>query len=888
MSPYYSDLQALKAEYANLQTKLKLTQQTLHGSYQDSVVAQERSKRVETDMGRMRIQMDSLLKKHLDHHPEREWLVQELAELQARFEVELEYRRVLEQKHAALQKEYLRQRLNHTLAAGTGTATVATAATAATAATRSLWMSKSCSALTVSTSATTIGAAATATSSTATSPTLSTRSSSTFVSFFRGVRSTSEGRKSQSSLHIEGSPHLQGVEGGDIEIKVFREKSLKTDREEEEEEEEEGNLHRRTREQVLKREFYEKLQDENVALKMEIEDLRHRYTAEKDSVKGYMSLFEGLQKKQASALAVSQSEIELLRGTIQEQARRLESYERLNRTFAATLNIQVVDLETLTNESCRERVLRAQTEQDMAALLEGSLLILERLFTNVQGASEKLGRVLEPIRQTIQHLEIPSIESEWEQCEQGVQMVMKGLSRSLITQQELQEIELRMGGGELTNGNNRTNSNTRLDPTTHRGSASSTHSALSVYWTQRSPSNRTNNTGGALFDQRDAILTLDNSYSQEIFIWRRSVADTFLEECVKSVENLAREKREFQTRLVELTQQLTFQSERKHSSPDKEQEDPANVQQQKQDTAAQTESAPAEVVNVVDLQIEHRNEDELQLATKRVRQLESIIKKVLEWGEDPVHGNMVNDVLAPGIPNHPFPDVLMEQQPLAITNTEETTNQSHYSSNRDNSQEREKLQALIQLIRQELLSSTVQDNDTNASFSPVIQEMVKETQTPTTTTCNCHQRNTSSSSLLSTSSSTYSLSSTASSCATSTSQRSSCKITGVSIPASPGLLGGIGGPDGKTVLDVDALCRDLAFRSFPQRHHWSKSRSGRTDAFSSLLAWNPVAAAVPVGSDCTGASSTITTKTNDTQRTFFMSYIPTATMMQHSLSSKEC
>ncbi|KAK3831260.1 MAG: hypothetical protein JOS17DRAFT_744774 [Linnemannia elongata] len=50
---------------------------------------------------------------------------------------------------------------------------------------------------------------------------------------------------------------------------------------------------------------------------------------------------------------------------------------------------------------------------------------------------------------------------------------------------------------------------------------------------------------------------------------------------------------------------------------------------------------------------------------------------------------------------------------------------------------------------------------------------------------------------------------------------SSTKLGSLSTPSSPG-LGGIGGPDGQTLLDVEALCRDLAFRSFPTQHQWSK------------------------------------------------------------------
>ena len=57
----YRDLQTLQADHAALYTQLKMTQQTLQHSYQDQVMAQERSKRAETDSGRLRTQMDDIL-----------------------------------------------------------------------------------------------------------------------------------------------------------------------------------------------------------------------------------------------------------------------------------------------------------------------------------------------------------------------------------------------------------------------------------------------------------------------------------------------------------------------------------------------------------------------------------------------------------------------------------------------------------------------------------------------------------------------------------------------------------------------------------------------------------------------------------------------------------
>jgi hypothetical protein len=52
-------------------------------------------------------------KKHVDHHPERESLVQHLADLQTWLSLELGARRVLEQEHSLLQHELIRYRLNN-------------------------------------------------------------------------------------------------------------------------------------------------------------------------------------------------------------------------------------------------------------------------------------------------------------------------------------------------------------------------------------------------------------------------------------------------------------------------------------------------------------------------------------------------------------------------------------------------------------------------------------------------------------------------------------------------------------------------------------------------------------------------------------------------------
>lgn len=295
-----------------------------------------------------------------------------------------------------------------------------------------------------------------------------------------------------------------------------------------------------------------------------------------------MSLFESLQKKQSNALAVAQAEIDLLRSTIQEHKLRLESRETLLQTFAATVNSQAVEIEILTRDASRERTARAKIEQEIASLLEASLLMLERLFANVdQTVRSGLVRVLDPIRQTIHHLEIPSILQEWDLCEQGVLRIVNDLARSLVYQQEVQERGLEGGGdgdgagsssgstgSTLIKANNSAsnsgsssafsgnNNNGVRNP---RNSISSTHSVMTTYSTNSSGNNtyRSHQEEGP----EESMLILNNNFSQQVFVWRKITADTFLEECVKSVEDLAQERRELQTRIVELTRVIVEQDE---------------------------------------------------------------------------------------------------------------------------------------------------------------------------------------------------------------------------------------------------------------------------------------------------------------------------------------
>ena len=207
--------------------------------------------------------------------------------------------------------------------------------------------------------------------------------------------------------------------------------------------------------------------------------------------------------------------------------------------------------------------------------------MLERLYTNVdQTVRSGLVRVLDPIRQTIHHLENPRILQEWDLCEQGVQRIVNDLVRSLVYQQEVQERGLEGGGGDsagsssgstgstLVKASNNTsnrsisssfsgnNNNGVRNP---RNSTSSTHSAMTAY----STNSNGNNTYKSHQEEgpEESMLILNNNFSQQVFVWRKFTADTFLEECVKSVEDLAQERRELQTRIVELTRVIVEQDE---------------------------------------------------------------------------------------------------------------------------------------------------------------------------------------------------------------------------------------------------------------------------------------------------------------------------------------
>ncbi|KAG0057779.1 hypothetical protein BGZ83_003678 [Gryganskiella cystojenkinii] len=937
--PYFRDLQILQTDHAALYTQLKLTQQTLQHSYQDLVMAQERSKRAETDSGRLRNQMDNIMKKHMDHHPERETLVQELGDLQNRYEIEIGARRALEKEHSFLQHELLQYRLSH---GGDGQQNSRVLMPPPPPA----------------------SPASSFSGGGGPSPTSSIRSST--FSFLSG--SSSGRRKNRPSLNLgnnnnERAPSVKSMRMTETEEILLSSPSTLPPLPQTpstpstpsrgwtaahmmtplrdgtgnsassmygdgsgmqivQDPDHENLLRIQTQlpswEQLeTDKILYDQLREENVSMRMELNDLRHRNQAEKNSIKSYMSLFESLQKKQANALTVAQAEIDLLRSSLQEHILRLDSRETLIQTFAATVNSQAIELESLTKKSARDTASRAQLEQEMASLLEAALLILERLFSNVERTRSRIGECLDPVRQTIQHLEVPSILQEWETSEQGVRLVMNDLARSLIRRQELQESELTTGTVPSLSPSDRMmmalpspTSSTFGETMGWKGqnqgrrgsnlSTASNSSQQSHIGSSTRPAHLTLNTTLGKDNSESDLLVLDNAASQEVFVWRKFMADSFLEDCVKSVESLATEKRELQTKIVELTRTVVDQEERRrleevHAKKNKNRNKEIETEKEKADSSHQDAAvATEEHVVVTNNPIPESDIDQEQEVEKieakeinddlrsRTERLESILKKVLEWTEAQTAAssstptkerltdkvvdakisaetrNIEDDILALGISS---PLTVMRAE-FSLTNSTPNTNTRDQvladalpgvvtsssiplGSTSDNSGN---LRTLVEMIRFELSKPAppgqVTDQVQKHQPPQVISTLQQSSSFPFSATAAglvspsySSASSSSSSSAYSTSASGYFFASTTTT-TTTTATTSTLGRLWYSTPlVSPGFS-----PTGE-ITDMDALCRDLAFRNFPRQHQWSKRRSSRdltgSSAGSTMLPLDP-------------------------------------------------
>ncbi|KAF9571872.1 hypothetical protein EC968_010600 [Mortierella alpina] len=917
MDPYYRDLQALKADHTALYNQLKLTQQTLQLSYQDQVIAQERSKRSERDSARLRVHLDTILKKHVEHHPEREALAQQVAELQAKLDAELGSRRVLEQEHIHLQQELLNCKLNSAVAkSGRGpTSTAATSRSPSpTASVRSLTLSSFLGGATrryrnslSNGSQNAYGVTAANANGLHTHEVLQQQQ--------QQQQHQQHQQQHQQEALVSSSPqrlsghHTYGATDFDMQTAQDLDPESLTA----------FQTQLPTCEQLeAEKLFYGKLREENIAMKMELLDLRHRNKIERDSIKGYMSLYESLQKKQSNALAASESEIDLLRNALQGHILRLESRESLIRTFAATVNSQAVDLEILTKEASRERTARARCEQEMASLLEASLLMLERWYSNVDQTFARLHDILSPVRQTIEHLEIPSILQEWDQCEKGMQRVLADLAQSLVMQQQSQERELTLAADHkaesfYTDVNAQSRSFNTASAIKNRRSTE--YSQAAVTSTALNHANNTGTKDGDIrFSEVENTQVFPDSYSQQVFVWRKFNADSFLEECVKSVEKLAHEKRELQMKVAELTRAVTEQDENRRLReitprarvvvPEKQdssaevvdckdsidlEEVKINKEEEKQTEALGNAPSKSEALQLSETRPNdegREGEDEKSdhpvfetieneassnaLGDPRKQQLESIMKQLLKWSETQTArkrspSRVAEDhVLSLGISD--LSNLPAATLSTAVQTGVEQTEKHVRASSVSSTGGQKDLETFIQMIRQ-----VVGHDPTNHNVSEVTQESLapqvesspklaeselystgkrlKSHPGPITTLPSCPTFaapaacSPSSTTTTTTPSSSYSLSVSSASTASISSSSSyfphTVSLGGLSTPSSPG-LGGFGGPDGKTILDMDALCRDLAFRSFPRQHQWSKSRSlGQKDkrTHAAQLTW---------------------------------------------------
>ncbi|KAF9172749.1 hypothetical protein BGX20_004968 [Mortierella sp. AD010] len=888
MDPFYRDLQALQSDHSSLLSKLKQMQQMLQGSYQELTMAQQRSKRAETDSRRLRAQMDIILKKHVDHHPERELLVQQLSELQSRLDLELGSRKALEREYSALHQEFLRHKLNNaTTAPSTGLSTTTVTATSPS------------------------------------SPPISVRSLP-FSSFLRGGRSAYR-KSNRNSSESEQPPSVKNPRFTENNEEVLSPQEQQqvpptpasSHHHQQQQKQEDDGDGKKTKsgyeqdqetistqlqfEAQKQKQFCEKLQEENAAMRIELQDSRHRYKAEKDFIKSYMSLFETLQKKQSNALAVSQSEIELLRSTIQEQHLCLNARESLVQAFAATVNSQAVDIEILTNQSCRDQAALAKVEQELALLFEASLMMLERWFGNVQQTKEKLESCMDPIRQKILQSGCSNVTQEWEKFEAGVRGLIDELARSLMKQQAAQDLELEAGV---------VNTNYYSTKAYHRerrlgGCTSPSYSSTSMMATFGN--DNSNNNNSALYisnysngeSRKMAVettpLVFDNTRSQEVFVWRKFTADTFLENCVKSVENLAQERRKLQIRLAELTQLLAVQEERRgrclgsgEDNNERTKESTENLQQEKNEKS-ELEKTDNEDKNV-DAE-EHQTAKTAETATdnaKRAEQLEAILKKVLEWGDRyhsppnsrgasktvAVIDDLEDEISSLGILNGVLSGDSLKQQPLPLNQALDAMRVEMGTTASDSTSRHQNLEALLQWVRQQMSSSGGEPFEISEKYEkteePSADSQVELETTKDNSLSNSLNSFGSNSSIDNNSGTTrlkirpeaittspsigYSSASPSpnSSCYTAPSSASSCSSTssyfpnrvnigGLAMPKlSPG-LGGLG-PDGKApILDMDAFCSDLAFRSFPKQHQWSISRGGTSKDVTTLLqTWSPV------------------------------------------------
>ncbi|KAF9433494.1 hypothetical protein BGZ76_009398, partial [Entomortierella beljakovae] len=782
MDPYFRDFKALQTDHNTLLDKLKQMQQMLQGSYQELSMTQQRSKRAEADSGRLRAQMDIILKKHTDHHPERESLVQQLLELQSQLQSEIGSRKDLEREYAILDKEFTKFKLDNPT------------------------ISASASISPPSNSNSNSNSSNGSAQNNSPSPLASPISiiSLPFSSFLRGGRKSQKASISDENIRVsssasvkslrfteneDGSNHRDFLQEPTTPLQPSSSSSNKSHEQQLQQEQEECPKPTIEECNALKQ-FCDKLQEDNVAMKLELVDLKHRYNSEKDSIKSYMSLFESLQKKQSNALAISQSEIELLRSNLQEQYLCLNAREGLIHSLVATIASQSVDLEILTNQSCRDQAALAKVEQELSLLFEASLTMLERWFGNLQLVREKLGNFIIPLDETIrknsnnnnlennqhdddQHDYQIKVLLEWEKFETGLKDLMDGLAKSLMKQQIAQDKELETGVVSSQYYYSTKAYYQQERKQRKRTSSSFSNSSISAVFNNNSSSSSSSNKEGIAniaplddANQSDnsvkdiSSMAFDNTKSQEVFVWRKFTADSFLENCVMSVENLAQERRKLQMRLVELTQLLSENDQSGQQvgggagggveCKDKsngltlatanettiiEVVEPKRVDIQDNSTSTEEEIQESTKIEKQDIGVDAMDQT-VSDSEKRAQHLEAILNAMMKFKEDcqnskqglsNTHRNLEDEVLSLGISEGSSQGECFAQQQQQLSQSQPlTVMRADLNLTRDSTLPLQDIESMFEWIQKELTHSSEKSLRVNVKEHEIVENHSKD------------------------------------------------------------------------------------------------------------------------------------------------------------------
>ncbi|KAF9166784.1 hypothetical protein DFQ26_006879 [Actinomortierella ambigua] len=625
MNPYHRDLLALQQDFAQNQAQLKLTQQTLQQTYHDLMLAQEQKRKAESDAIQLRLQWDNVVKKHLDHLPERQLLVQQVAELKEELERERQFRTTLQNERGAYIQEILKLKADvHSLKATANTTSSSSPSIFAAPPTRrsssssnsggggvvGFFFSRQSTSSSLSHPPAARAPASPPSSSLVSSspppppvriiqPTKHAQSSPHHPSPPAAPSSALSPTASLDSSHYSGSNNPWSSDGSRTS---FSASSASHDESLEFLEAEKA--------------YYEQLRQENAALVITVQELKDKQGREQES-------------KQANALALAQADLDLLRADQAASQARLEARSSLVHAFAATVNAQATEIERLTADRGRHQVARAQVEQELAVLIDASLSTLQRLIGHLQtGYRQIVETALEPMRQTIHHLAslpptnasadtdtdtdkdtdidtdaataIVALCRDWESCELAVEQCWHALELSLVQMQQAQELGLaQKSRGTSSSSISSTSSSFSLISPPPRSSLSSERRFSSTLQRGAKPPSIITDMGGAvgsvavsasaaavatataamtdlevpstsstLYSSSSSSSTSSSSQCQNgtsrqdaVIMERKTMADTYLEDCVVSVEQLARDKRILQQLVLDLRKEKAAKDE---------------------------------------------------------------------------------------------------------------------------------------------------------------------------------------------------------------------------------------------------------------------------------------------------------------------------------------